>query len=94
LTEHLGGNQFAYLLLGPLEKLCYVEDIAVRDQVLFFIDLTIKAAQNFKKVCKLIDFKKHEELISQTIKRLVNGDFHTAKGAASSIISGIFPCKL
>lgn len=34
LTDYLGGSQYAHLLLNPLEKLCYIEDIAVRDKVI------------------------------------------------------------
>mmetsp|Transcript_22659 Transcript_22659/g.19673 ORF Transcript_22659/g.19673 Transcript_22659/m.19673 type:complete len:127 (+) Transcript_22659:29-409(+) len=54
LTDYLGGHQFSYLLLNPLEKICYMEDVAVRD----------KAAQNVRKVAKLMDFKKHEDLMA------------------------------
>ncbi len=40
-----------------------------------------------------MDFKKHEDLVSQMIKKLVSGDYHTAKGAAANIIAGVYPCK-
>lgn len=40
-----------------------------------------------------MDFKKHEDLVSQMIKKLVSGDYHTAKGAAASIIAGVYPCN-
>jgi len=33
LTDYIGGSQYAHLLLTPLEKLCYIEDISVRDRV-------------------------------------------------------------
>jgi len=32
LTDYIGGSQYAHLLLTPLEKLCYIEDISVRDR--------------------------------------------------------------
>jgi hypothetical protein len=33
LLDYIGGNQFAYLLLNPLEKLCFIEDVRVREKV-------------------------------------------------------------
>lgn len=33
LVDSLGGSQYAYLLLTPLEKMCYAEDSIVRDKV-------------------------------------------------------------
>ena len=36
LLDYVGGPQYYYLLLGSLEKLCYVEDPSVRDKVLHF----------------------------------------------------------
>ena len=35
--------------------------------------------------------KKYEENVAQLIRRLVNGDYFTAKGAACAIIPGVFP---
>lgn len=91
--DYLGGNQFTYLLLNPLEKLCYVEDVNVRDQVHLqnAHAQTKQAAQNIKKVARTMDFKKHEELVSQMIKKLVSGDYHTAKSAAAIVIAGVYP---
>ena len=37
LLDYIGGPQHYYLLLGPLEKLCHVEDLSVRDKVCIFI---------------------------------------------------------
>jgi len=81
LTDFIGGNQFAHLLLVPLEKLCYIEDVAVRD----------RTTQTIIKVVGLTDMKKYEENVAQLIRRLVNGDYFTAKGAACAIIPGVFP---
>jgi len=37
--------------------------------------------------------KKYEENVAQLIRRLVDGDHHTAKGASCSIIPGVYPSK-
>mmetsp|Transcript_58471 Transcript_58471/g.81104 ORF Transcript_58471/g.81104 Transcript_58471/m.81104 type:complete len:119 (+) Transcript_58471:60-416(+) len=37
-----------------------------------------------------MDLKKHEDLMAQMIRRLVSGDFHTAKGSAAAIIPGVY----
>ncbi len=33
LNDYIGGNNFTHLLISPLEKLCYVEESAVRNKV-------------------------------------------------------------
>ena len=33
LNDYIGGNNYTHLLLNPLEKLCYVEEVAVRNKV-------------------------------------------------------------
>lgn len=38
-----------------------------------------------------MDMRKHEEVVVKLIKKLVSEDYHTAKGAACSIIAGVFP---
>jgi hypothetical protein len=38
-----------------------------------------------------MDMRKHEESVVKLIKKLVSEDYHTAKGAACSIIAGVFP---
>lgn len=50
----------------------------------------MKASQAIIKVVSLTDMKKNEDVVAQLVRRLVSGDHHTAKGAASTIISGIF----
>eukprot|EP00331_Platyophrya_macrostoma_P022532 CAMPEP_0176453318 /NCGR_PEP_ID=MMETSP0127-20121128/29152_1 /TAXON_ID=938130 /ORGANISM="Platyophrya macrostoma, Strain WH" /LENGTH=578 /DNA_ID=CAMNT_0017842125 /DNA_START=154 /DNA_END=1890 /DNA_ORIENTATION=+ len=78
LCEVIGSGN---LLLPAVEKLCYAEDITVRD----------KAIAGFKRVLAKVDIKKSEENIMGIIKRFVSADYHTAKGAAASIIPTVYP---
>jgi len=78
LADYCGGGA---LLLPALERLCYAEDIKVRDQ----------AVQGMKKCITKLDFKKSEETIIGIIKRFVQADYHTAKGSASSLIPFVYP---
>lgn len=81
LTDYIGGSSSCNLLLPPLEKMCYMEDVTVRD----------KAVQGLKKVISKLDFKKNEEALMAIVKRFVSGDYHTAKGSAANIIPFIYP---
>jgi len=78
LMEIIGSGN---LLLAPLERLCYAEDVTVRD----------KAVVAFKKALTKVDIKKNEETIMGIIKRFVSEDFHTSKGAAASLIPTVYP---
>jgi serine/threonine-protein phosphatase 2A regulatory subunit A len=33
LSEYIGGNSFAHILLNPLEKLCYIDETTIKDKV-------------------------------------------------------------
>ena len=96
LVDYVGGG---LLLLPALEKLCYAEDVKVRDQVSYtlaaykFDQLFLKAILGLKKCIAKLDYKKNEEGIIGIIKRFVSADFHTAKGSASSLIPFVYPCK-
>jgi len=81
LSGYLGGNQYAHLLLSPLEKLCYVEESTVRD----------KAAEAIKRVVNLIDFKKYEDILTQFVRKLSSSDHVLAKEAACAIIPSVYP---
>jgi serine/threonine-protein phosphatase 2A regulatory subunit A len=81
LVDYVGGPQFHHLVLAALEKLCYVEDQTVRD----------KAIGSLKKVLTSIDCKKNEDVIMKMIRGFTSADFHTAKAAASSLITTIYP---
>jgi serine/threonine-protein phosphatase 2A regulatory subunit A len=94
LTDHIGGNQYASVLLTPLEKLCNIEETSVRDTVNDSKFIKNKAAQSIKKVLKLMDFKKQEDTISQLIKKFCSTDFHTSKSAAAIIIPSIYPSTI
>jgi len=81
LTDFIGSSSSCNLLLPSLEKLCYSEDVTVRN----------KAVQGVKKIITKLDFKKNEEAIMAIVKRFISGDHHTAKGSASSLIPAIYP---
>jgi len=80
LNDYIGGNNYTHLLLNPLERLCYVEELAVRN----------KAIQTMKKLLPFIDFKKHEDILIQFLKKMANGDYESVKASACAIIPDVY----
>jgi serine/threonine-protein phosphatase 2A regulatory subunit A len=81
LTDCIGGKQYAYLLLGPLESLARAEETVVRE----------KAVESLCIIAEHITDELFEEHYIGLLKRLVIGDWFTPKSAACGIFHIAYP---
>eukprot|EP01015_Nassula_variabilis_P021184 TRINITY_DN3751_c0_g1_i3.p1 TRINITY_DN3751_c0_g1~~TRINITY_DN3751_c0_g1_i3.p1 ORF type:complete len:303 (+),score=30.01 TRINITY_DN3751_c0_g1_i3:164-1072(+) len=78
--DYVGGPQYSTVLIQPLEQMCFLEESAIRE----------KATNSLKNVINTINVAQNEEIVVGLVKRLSNCDYHSAKGAAASIIPFIY----
>lgn len=74
-TEYVGGPNFAYLLLTPLETLSAVEETVVRD----------KAIESAGKVVSAMPQQHLEEYYLPMLKRLSSGDWFTSRTSSCGL---------
>ncbi|WFD01964.1 protein phosphatase regulatory subunit Paa1 [Malassezia obtusa] len=79
-AEYLGGNQYAHLLLGPLESLATVEETVVRE----------KACESINKIGKIMNEQQVQEAYLPLLKRLSNGDWFTSRTSAASLFASVY----
>ncbi|EJD47700.1 Ser/Thr protein phosphatase 2A regulatory subunit A [Auricularia subglabra TFB-10046 SS5] len=79
--EYLGGPDYAYLLLGPLETLAAVEETLVRD----------KATESATKIAGILSQAHVEEYFVPLLKRLSSGEWFTSRTSSASLYSPIYP---
>ncbi|WWC86433.1 uncharacterized protein L201_001310 [Kwoniella dendrophila CBS 6074] len=80
-AEYVGGNQYAYLILGPLENLAAVEETLVRD----------KAAESISKLSTLLNQQQVEEHLLPLLTRLARGDWFTSRTSACALFASPYP---
>ena len=76
LVPTVGGEQFAYTLLQPLESLCLVEDSGVRDA----------AIQAFKVIADAMPAEHHALHMAPLIRNLCDQDWFTSRISAALAI--------
>ncbi|WWC66209.1 uncharacterized protein I206_100110 [Kwoniella pini CBS 10737] len=80
-AEYVGGNQYAWTVLGPLENLATVEETLVRD----------KAAESISKLSVLLSPAQIEEHLLPLIKHLAQGDWFTSRTSACALFPAPYP---
>ncbi|KZT54376.1 putative ser/thr protein phosphatase 2A regulatory subunit A [Calocera cornea HHB12733] len=81
LEDQLGGKEYAYLLLGPLENLAAVEETLVRE----------KATESMCKICAVLVPPQQEEYFVPLLKRLSSGEWFTSRTSASALYAPVYP---
>jgi serine/threonine-protein phosphatase 2A regulatory subunit A len=103
LREYVGGDQYAYLLLGPLENLAAVEETLVRDKVRGFMPALSKlpslsscfypppkAAESINKISPLLTVAQIEEHYLPLLRRLSEGEWFTARTSSTALYASIY----
>ena len=78
--DHVGGPLFAPNVFKPLERLCEVEEVSVKD----------KAVKSIKHIFTLINIKEMKHQILQMIGRLMNSETFNSKTAAIQLFPVIY----
>ncbi len=74
-TEYVGGPEWAYVVLSPLENLAATEEPLVRD----------KAVESLNKICRELSQAQVEEHFVPLVKRLSSGDWFTSRTSATGL---------
>lgn len=80
-AEYVGGNEYAYTVLGPLENLAAVEETLVRD----------KAAESISKLSVLLSPQQIEQYHLPLLRRLTQGDWFTSRTSACALFAAAYP---
>ncbi|WRT64344.1 uncharacterized protein IL334_001276 [Kwoniella shivajii] len=80
-AEYVGGNEYAWIVLGPLENLAAVEETLVRD----------KAAESISKLSSLLSAQAIEEHLLPLLQRLSQGDWFTSRTSACALFAAPYP---
>ncbi|WVQ97622.1 hypothetical protein IAU59_004736 [Kwoniella sp. CBS 9459] len=80
-AEYVGGKDFAWTVLGPLENLAAVEETLVRD----------KAAESISKLSELLSAQAIEEHLLPLLRRLAGGDWFTSRTSACALFAAPYP---
>ena len=75
--KFVGGADYAYTLLGPLETLCLVEESAVRD----------KAVESICKTIKVMSVEHSSEYFVRLLDRLAKREWFTSRISACGLFS-------
>lgn len=81
LIEMVGGPQFVYLLIEPLELLAAIEETVVRE----------KASETLIKVAENLATEHVEKFFFPVIKRLSTADWFTPRTSACSLYAVCYP---
>lgn len=87
-VDYVGGANHAIHIIGPLERLCQVEETAVREKVksidiFVYINQWLKATEGIKKIISIIKVKDIESKLVEMIKRMMSGEGYTSKFPAT-----------
>ena len=77
----VGGDNFTYFLLNPLESLSTMEDPSVRN----------KAVESLCTIGTTMQPGHHQEHFVPTLRRLATNDWFTSRIAAASLFSTAYP---
>jgi serine/threonine-protein phosphatase 2A regulatory subunit A len=80
ISEYIGGNHHAYLILTALETLAATEETVVRE----------KAVQSAGKIAQKLPQKHIEEFYIPMIRRLSSGDWFTSRTSACGLFPGAY----
>lgn len=80
-AEYVGGEDHAWIVLGPLENLAAVEETLVRD----------KAAESISKISVLLDNGACEQHFLPLLRRLSTGDWFTSRTSACALFAAAYP---
>ncbi|BEI82618.1 hypothetical protein CcaverHIS002_0304860 [Cutaneotrichosporon cavernicola] len=80
-TEYVGGKQYAWTILGPLENLAAVEETLVRD----------KAAESISNISKDLSAQQIDEYFVPLLRRLSIGDWFTSRTSACALFAAPYP---
>ncbi len=80
-TEYVGGKQYAWTILGPLENLAAVEETLVRD----------KAAESISNISKNLSPQQIDEHFVPLLRRLSTGDWFTSRTSACALFAAAYP---
>ncbi|WVQ77026.1 hypothetical protein IAR50_006705 [Cryptococcus sp. DSM 104548] len=80
-VEYVGGKEYAYILLGPLENLTAVEETLVRE----------KAADSISKVSVLLTAQDLDKHFLPIIERLSTGEWFTSRTSACALFAAPYP---
>ncbi|KZT02725.1 ARM repeat-containing protein [Laetiporus sulphureus 93-53] len=78
--EYIGGNEYAHLLLGPLENLCAVEETLVRD----------KAAESITKISAALSQAQIEKYYIPLLQRLSHGGWFTSRTSSCALYAPVY----
>jgi serine/threonine-protein phosphatase 2A regulatory subunit A len=73
----VGGNEYAHVLLRPLETLAAVEETVVRDM----------AVESLCKTAELLSEQQMEDYYVPLVKRLSSGDWFTSRTSAAGLFA-------
>ncbi|WWD17683.1 hypothetical protein CI109_102124 [Kwoniella shandongensis] len=79
--EYVGGKEWAWMVLGPLENLAAVEETLVRD----------KAAESISKISAVLSPQAIEEHFLPLLRRLSSGDWFTSRTSACALFAAAYP---
>ena len=80
-VEFVGGKNFAYTILQPLEGLCNVEETVVRE----------KAVESVIKEAEELPDEHVEQYLVPLLKRLSTGDWFSPRTSACGIYAHTYP---
>lgn len=99
--DHLGGPQYAHLLLAPLENLAAVEETLVRDKVCFlkvfspsftnpYHPCCSQATDSITKIMGVLTPSQTEEYAVPLVRRLSTGDWFTSRISSASLHAPVY----
>lgn len=80
-AEYVGGSEYAYLILGPLENLAAVEETLVRE----------KASDSINKITPLLSPAHLKSYFVPLLNRLSRGDWFTSRTSACALYATAYP---
>ncbi|KAI9512485.1 ARM repeat-containing protein [Russula earlei] len=78
--EYIGGKEYAYVLLGPLENLSAVEETLVRD----------KAAESISKIAAILNPQQIEQHYIPLLNRLSHGEWFTSRTSSAALYAPVY----
>ncbi|EIW72553.1 hypothetical protein TREMEDRAFT_41828 [Tremella mesenterica DSM 1558] len=81
LIEYVGGKEWAWVLLAPLENLAAVEETLVRD----------KAAESVSKIASVLSPQIIDQHLLPLLRRLASGDWFTPRTSSAAMFAASYP---
>ncbi|KAI9302173.1 armadillo-type protein [Cunninghamella echinulata] len=79
-VDYVGGNEYAHVLLSPLENLSAVEEVLVRE----------KAVESLCKIVVIFNGSQVELYFLPLIRRLSSGEWFTNKTSATGLFASVY----